>query len=281
MRRLSYLFILFISYIPTNDAHTFKCSFVDMTWGAGGSTSKLTMDLCCKIQQSHGAVANMHLTCTNVDKEQIKETLRKCTEEGIVNILALRGDPPAGQVDWKATDGGFQCARELVSYIRSSHGDYFHITVAGYPEGHPNRMEVIIDGFDSLSINEQARCSFEVDENGNETVRVCRDAQFEEELRYLKSKVDAGADCIITQMFFDCSVFENFVARCREIGITVPIIPVSNILIEYRKHPPFVNILLYSGYYVIEHLRWLPTYDWDMQNTRTERTAPRCFKIQR
>jgi methylenetetrahydrofolate reductase (NADPH) len=201
-------------------------SFVDVTWGAGGSTSMLTMDICRRIQQDFNLVANMHLTCTNVNREEIDETLQKCAKEKILNIVALRGDPPVGQASWAATDGGFQCALDLVKHIRAIYGDIFNITVAGYPEGHPNKMEIVSEGFESLTTDEQGRCSFSTDESGNEIVRVCRDAQYIEELAYLKSKVDAGADCIITQMFFDCSLFKKFVADCRNIGITVPIVPV-------------------------------------------------------
>lgn len=200
--------------------------FVDVTWGAGGSTSTLTMDICRRIQQDYSLVANMHLTCTNVSRKEIDDTLQKCAKEKILNIVALRGDPPAGNSQWTATDGGFQCAHDLVHHIRAIYGDLFNITVAGYPEGHPNKMEIVSDGFESLTADEKGRCNFSIDDSGNEVVRVCRDAQYIEELAYLKSKVDAGADCVITQMFFDCSLFKKFVADCREIGITKPIIPV-------------------------------------------------------
>jgi methylenetetrahydrofolate reductase (NADPH) len=112
-----------------------------------------------------------------------------------------------------------------VQHIRSNHGDLFHITVAGYPEGHPNTMSLVTEGYDSLTESEKGRCSFETDEEGNEKVFVCKDADFQVEMDYLKSKIAAGADCIITQMFFDCTVFDTFVAACRAQGITVPIIP--------------------------------------------------------
>lgn len=100
---------------------------------------------------------------------------------------------PTGE-KWKAAEGGFQHAVDLVKFIREEYGDYFGICVAGYPEGHP-------DGFLS----------------GNLT--------FEEEMSFLKEKIDCGADLIITQMFFDVDVFLSFVKRCREMGIKVPILP--------------------------------------------------------
>ena len=167
----------------------------------------------------------MHLTCTNVEKEKLDEALETCKREGITNIVALRGDPPVGQEKWEATDLAFTCALDLVKYIRKEHGSFFNLSVAGYPEGHPNQMSVIDDGIDSLSESEKKRCSITKDENGKETVIVCKDADFENDMKYLKEKVDAGADCIITQMFFDADVFGDFVTKCRSMGINVPIIP--------------------------------------------------------
>ncbi|KAJ1425448.1 methylenetetrahydrofolate reductase [Ochromonadaceae sp. CCMP2298] len=174
--------------------------FADVTWGAGGSTSELTIDI-CKNLKLKGHVVNMHLTCTNIERVKVLEALNTCKDLGITNILALRGDPPAGQEKWEATEGGFQCALDLVRFIRQEHGDYFNLTVAGYPEGHPSRMTGLVE------------------------ITVCRDADFEIELDYLQQKVDAGADCIITQLFFDAEVFLTFVRRCRERGIACPIIP--------------------------------------------------------
>ena len=199
--------------------------FVDFTWGAGGSTSDLTLELCVKAKERYGANPNMHLTCTNVNKEQIEKALEGCKKAGITNVLALRGDPPVGQEKWTATDGGFACARDLVEFIRREHGDYFHLTVAGYPEGHPTKMTLVEGGLGSLSPTEILRYSIEVDEDGNTQIFVCRDDDYERELQYLKSKIDAGAQCIITQMFFDTEVFGHFVTSCRRLGINVPIIP--------------------------------------------------------
>jgi methylenetetrahydrofolate reductase (NADPH) len=108
--------------------------FVDVTWGAGGSTSELTFDLCKDIKQSFDLNANMHLTCTNMDKAHIDTALEKCQQHGLRNILALRGDPPAGQERWTASDSQLTCATDLVRYIRSKYEDYFSVSVAGYPE---------------------------------------------------------------------------------------------------------------------------------------------------
>ena len=199
--------------------------FADFTWGAGGSTSDLTMELCIRAKKEFGVIPNMHLTCTNVDKIKIDAALEQCKSEGITNILALRGDPPAGQDKWEASDLAFTCALDLVKYIRAEHGDLFNLTVAGYPEGHPTKMSIIEGGMSALSPTEKARCSVTTDENGKEIIMVCKDEDFEGEMAYLKKKIDAGANCIITQMFFDADVFKTFVDKCRSIGINVPILP--------------------------------------------------------
>eukprot|EP00475_Leptophrys_vorax_P010833 TRINITY_DN1739_c0_g1_i1.p1 TRINITY_DN1739_c0_g1~~TRINITY_DN1739_c0_g1_i1.p1 ORF type:complete len:354 (+),score=110.84 TRINITY_DN1739_c0_g1_i1:40-1062(+) len=193
--------------------------FVDFTWGAGGSTSDLTMSLAEYAQQS-GFEVNMHLTCTNMPLDLVDKALESAKEAGIRNIVALRGDPPKGQEEWVATEGGFTCALDLVQYIRNVYGDHFGIAVAGYPEGHPNVIKPVSD-LGSLTESEKSRLV--VLETG-ETL-VCSDSDFEGELAYLKAKVDAGADLIITQMFFDVEVFLKFVKVCREIGINVPILP--------------------------------------------------------
>jgi methylenetetrahydrofolate reductase (NADPH) len=108
-------------------------TWVDVTWGAGGSTSQLTLDICRHAQNMVGVETMMHLTCTNLPKEQVLEGLRKAKEAGIQNILALRGDPPVGQT-WKAVEGGLRNAVDLVRLIRKEYGDFFGICVAGYPE---------------------------------------------------------------------------------------------------------------------------------------------------
>jgi methylenetetrahydrofolate reductase (NADPH) len=131
----------------------------------------------------------MHLTCTNMVIEKIDAALEAAKVAGIKNILALRGDPPVGEQRWTAVEGGFEHAVDLVRYIRAKHGDYFGIAVAGYPEGHSDNPDK------------------------------------EDDMRRLKEKVDAGADVIITQLFYDVDVFLAWVQQCRAIGITCPILP--------------------------------------------------------
>eukprot|EP00296_Roombia_truncata_P000220 JP435885.1.p1 GENE.JP435885.1~~JP435885.1.p1 ORF type:complete len:304 (-),score=141.86 JP435885.1:279-1190(-) len=161
--------------------------FIDVTWGAGGSTADLTIDLCTAFQKK--AETQMHLTCTNMQIERAYDALEKAKAAGIQNILALRGDPPAGQEKWEVTEGGFANGVDLVKYIREKYGDYFSIAVAGYPEGHIEAES------------------------------------YEKDLQYLKEKVDAGADMVITQLFYDVDLFLKWVQDCRDIGIKVPIIP--------------------------------------------------------
>ena len=119
--------------------------------------------------------------------------MTKAKEAGISNILALRGDPPAGQEEFTKTEGGFAYAVDLVRFIRENFGDFFGIAVAGYPEGHP----------DSAG----------------------KGVTPEQDIQYLKEKLDAGADIVITQLFYDCDLFIDWVKQCRAAGITAPIIP--------------------------------------------------------
>jgi len=202
-----------------------KPLFTDITWGAGGSTADLSMELALSMHQT-GHVANMHLTCTNMEKDGdpvagVKDALQQCLDGGIRNIVALRGDPPAGEDEWTAAEGGFTCALDLVKFIRKEFGDTFGIAVAGYPEGHPNAITELKDGEEAnLSESELARCS-----HFDGKTYVCKDADFKTEMVYLKEKVDAGADVIMTQMFFDIEVYKKFVIECKAYGINCPIIP--------------------------------------------------------
>merc|ERR1719236_159413 len=169
--------------------------WIDVTWGAGGSTADKTLEICINALKYHGLNVMMHLTCTNMPKEKLKEALDTCKEHGIRNILALRGDPPghleagAASQGFVQCEGGFAYATDLVKYIRSEYGDYFCVAVAGYPEGH---LEA---------------------------------TSFDDDMKHLKEKVDAGADLIVTQLFYDNPSFLGYVERCRAMGITIPILP--------------------------------------------------------
>ncbi|KAK9125803.1 hypothetical protein Scep_014649 [Stephania cephalantha] len=173
-------------------------SFCDITWGAGGSTADLTLDISNKMQNMICVETMMHLTCTNMPVEKIDHALTTIKSNGIQNVLALRGDPPHGQDKFVQVEGGFACALDLVNHIRSKYGDYFGITVAGYPEAHPDVIQ----------------------SNG-----VATGEGYQSDLAYLKKKVDAGADLIVTQLFYDTDIFLKFVNDCRQIGIMCPIVP--------------------------------------------------------
>lgn len=168
---------------------TVNPAFVDITWGAGGTTADLTLEMSKTIQSYFGVNVMMHLTCTNMHKDKISDVLGKALDYGIQNILALRGDPPENLSEWEKCEGGFSFAKDLVEFIKEQHGDKFCIGVAGYPEGHAEQPD------DELGI------------------------------MHLKEKVDAGADLIITQLFYDPDIFLKFRDNCRKAGINVPIIP--------------------------------------------------------
>ena len=164
--------------------------FIDITWGAGGITKDLTMAISEYAQKYFNVEVLMHLTCTSLTKNQIREILHSAKKAGIQNILALRGDPPKAKQQWEPVEGGFHTASELVRFIRDEFGSYFCIGVAGFPEGHPQSKQDLAT-----------------------------------DVRYLRDKVNAGADFILTQFFYDVAVFQTFLSMAREEGITCPIIP--------------------------------------------------------
>ena len=162
-------------------------TYVSVTFGAGGSTRSQTIDLVGRIKNEIGLESMAHLTCVGSSQEELGSILNTLQAKGIDNILALRGDPPVGAEKLEKPENGFAYANELVEFIRKSYD--FSIGVAGYPEGHvecPNK---------------------------------------ETDLDNLKRKVDAGADFIVTQLFFDNRYYFDFVERARAIGIKIPIIP--------------------------------------------------------
>jgi len=166
-----------------------KPGFVSVTWGAGGSTREKTIEIVSQIRKGAGIEAMAHLTCVGSTREELASILRRLREAGISNVLALRGDPPKGQAAFAAVEGGFRYASELAEFIRATHGSDLCIGGAAYPEKHP--------------------------ECGNPAV----------DLNNLTRKVAAGADFLVTQLFFDNRHYWEFVERARAAGITVPIVP--------------------------------------------------------
>jgi methylenetetrahydrofolate reductase (NADPH) len=185
--------------------------FVDVTWGSGASTSARTMAVASHAQRFCGADVLLHLTTTGMSRDQLASALQQAKMGGIHNILVLRGDPPRGKHSWARGDvSGGACDRaiDLVKLIRELHGNYFGIAVAGHPESHPSSNSL------------------------------------EEELKHLKQKLGAGADFIITQFFYDTDAFLDFVKRCREYGITCPIMPG---IMPIQSFSSFVRMTQYCG----------------------------------
>jgi methylenetetrahydrofolate reductase (NADPH) len=163
----------------------FLPDFVSITYGAGGSSQDRTLSWTLRLRDLHGYNPMMHFTCITASREQVRETVAVLKERGVRNILALRGDPPA-DLPPGAIRRDFAYAADLVAFLRGE--DDFSIGVAGYPEGHPESPSP------------------------------------EADLDYLKRKVDAGADFVITQLFFENAHFLRFRDRAAAAGIRVPLV---------------------------------------------------------
>ncbi|PRW60308.1 5,10-methylenetetrahydrofolate reductase isoform A [Chlorella sorokiniana] len=203
-------------------------TFCDITWGAGGSTADVTLDVARAMQQEVGVETMMHLTCTNMPVDKLKDALTKAKEYGICNILALRGDPPKGQDHFEQVEGGFACALDLVKYIRAEHGDYFGIGVSGYPEAHP---DVIVEDGEQMHKNYWADIEYlkkKIDAGADFVATLsARRASLLTRLLYASIfvQIDAGADFVVTQLFYDVDRYQQFVKDCRSVGISCPILP--------------------------------------------------------
>ena len=170
-----------------SDLRRLKPAYVSVTYGAGGSTRELTHSLVKRITRETDLTVVSHLTCIGSSRDEIGNLLQTYWSEGIRNIMALRGDPPRGEKNFEPHPDGFRYATELVAFIRAQFPG-MGIGVAGYPEGHPETPNRLT------------------------------------EIDYLKKKVDAGADYICTQLFFDNRDFYDFRERCELAGITIPIL---------------------------------------------------------
>ena len=162
-------------------------SFVSVTWGAGGSTRAKTIEIVTRIHADHGLEAMAHFTCVGATVAELRSALDQMRDAGIDNVLALRGDPPAGEAQFVATEGGLAHGSELAELVAAEYE--FCIVGACYPETHPEAPDA------------------------------------ETDLRNLELKVKAGASVLITQLFFDNAAYFDFVQRARAIGIATPIIP--------------------------------------------------------
>ncbi|QDU55243.1 methylenetetrahydrofolate reductase [NAD(P)H] [Aeoliella mucimassa] len=166
----------------------FSPGYITCTYGAGGSTQNKTLDIIGRVHEMSGLPVATHLTCVGSTAEQLGEYLTEARKRGVDNVVALRGDPPKGEDSFTAVEGGFKYANELVEYIRRDFSD-MGIAVAGYPEKHVEAPSLDVD------------------------------------LENLKRKVDAGADVVVTQLFYVNDDFFAFRDRCVALGINVPIVP--------------------------------------------------------
>ncbi|QDV23045.1 methylenetetrahydrofolate reductase [NAD(P)H] [Aureliella helgolandensis] len=162
--------------------------FFTCTYGAGGSTRDRTLTITSQIRATHQVPVASHLTCVGSTRDQLREYLKTARERGIDYIVALRGDPPKGEASFTAVAGGLRYANELVELIRNEF-PHFGILVAGYPEVHQEAVDATSD------------------------------------MANLVRKVDAGADAIVTQLFYDNDDFFRFRDQCVAAGIRVPIVP--------------------------------------------------------
>jgi len=162
--------------------------FVSVTYGAGGTTRDRTAQVSALLKNEFGFTVMPHLTCVGHTRDELAEIADRIHDGGFRNIMTLRGDPPKGATAFKVSPDGLRYANELVALLKSRHRD-FCLGVGGYPEKHPEAPSL------------------------------------ETDLENLKRKVDAGANFVTTQLFFDNRVFFRFVERCRAAGITVPIVP--------------------------------------------------------
>jgi methylenetetrahydrofolate reductase (NADPH) len=173
-------------YVTIEKLKPLAPSFVSVTWGAGGSTRRKTVELVARIKSDMRIEALVHLTCVGSSRRDIATVVDDLKVRGLENILALRGDPPAGQPAFQAEADGFSHACELVSFLKDRHG--FCIGGACHPETHPEAPSPEVD------------------------------------LDHLKRKVDAGCDYLISQLFFDNETFYRFRDRAAAQGVQVPII---------------------------------------------------------
>jgi len=162
--------------------------FVSVTYGAGGGTQANTLDVVTHLKRELGLTPMAHLTCVGASSAALREFLTALTQAGIENVLALRGDPPKNNPDFRFEDHEFRHASDLVRFIRANFPQ-MGIGVAGIPTMHPES------------------------------------ATLEDDLKWLKHKVDAGGEFVVTQLFYDNELYLNYVKRLREQGVGVPILP--------------------------------------------------------
>ena len=185
------------------DLKSLDPGYVSVTYGAGGGTKAKTLDITRRIKNEIGIESMAHLTCVGHSKDELKGILDEIKGSGIENIIALRGDPPKGETSFVPHPDGFSHASELVRFIKS-HND-FCVGVAGYPEKHPEAPDM------------------------------------ETDLNFLKEKVAAGADFVVSQLYFDNADFFAFEKKLRDKGVTAPVIPGIMPITNFSQLVRFTN----------------------------------------
>ncbi len=180
--------------------------FASVTYGAGGSTRGTTMEICSDIQKKFDVAVMHHLTCVGHSRAELKTILDQARTNNIKNILALRGDTPKGVKVWKPAPDGLEYCYQLNDFIRENYGDFFSVAVAGFPEGHIN----------------------------------CPDK--ETDTRYLKIKIEHGGEFVISQLFFDNSIYSEYLQRLKDIGVNVRVLPGVLPITSYEGLLKFCNV---------------------------------------
>ncbi len=178
--------------------------FVSVTYGAGGSTRTRTIEMVTRIRQEANTEVMAHLTCAGSTRDELHDVLGELRDAGVENVLALRGDPPAGESEWKPTPGGLSYSTELAALASADYD--FAIGAACFPEVHPEAPDMASD------------------------------------IGFLKDKVAAGASFLISQLFFDSDLYFDFVEQVRAAGVTVPILPGIMPITNYSQLKRFTEM---------------------------------------
>jgi len=193
-----------------------KPDFISCTYGAGGGNREKTLEVVQHIQEKHNIIGLAHLTCVLHTKEEIKQVLTNIKSLGIENVLALRGDPPQDNPGWQPGENNFKYSSDLCAFMRTHFDDYFNIGVAGFPEGHV----------------------------------LCPDKDLD--AQYLKTKIDSGADFVITQLFFDNKEYFDYIKRLKKLAVTARIIPG---IFPITNYPGLVKFCKLCGATITEELK--------------------------
>ncbi|MDF1811489.1 MAG: methylenetetrahydrofolate reductase [NAD(P)H] [Verrucomicrobiales bacterium] len=175
-------------FLAASRLRAFQPDFVSVTYGAGGTTRRFTQEITARLQRELKWLVMPHLTCVGSTRTELRETIQGFVNEGVRNIMTLRGDPPKGSTEFVATENGFRYASDLVAFIKKSFPEIC-MGVAGYPEKHPEAPSA------------------------------------EDDINHLKFKVDQGADFITTQLFYDNQYYYDYVAKIRAQGIKKAVLP--------------------------------------------------------